>query len=101
VLRHWFKKALADFLPDEIIRKKKHGFGLPFGPWLVSHAPLQKFARESIDGLIERGLILHSTRDRLFSRDLEKFPGYYGEMIWILMMAEQWMRRAVPHWRLG
>lgn len=100
-LRHWFKQALGGFLPDEIIRKKKHGFGLPFGPWLVKHRKLQQFARESIDGLVERGLIQSGAMDRLFSADLERHPGYYGEMIWILMMAEQWLRRAAPAWRIG
>ena len=28
-LRWFFKEALRGFLPDEIIAKKKHGFGLP------------------------------------------------------------------------
>jgi asparagine synthase (glutamine-hydrolysing) len=99
-LRHWFKKALADFLPIEILRKKKHGFGLPFGPWLIRHPALQRLARDSIDGLVERGLVAQTARDRLFSPQLEAFPGYYGEMIWILMMAEQWMRRGAPRWQL-
>jgi asparagine synthase (glutamine-hydrolysing) len=100
-LRHWFKQALGGFLPDEIIRKKKHGFGLPFGPWLVKHPALQRLARESIGGLVDRGLIQPAAIDRLFSSELERYPGYYGEMIWILMMAEQWLRRAAPSWRLG
>ena len=56
-LRAWFKEALSDFLPVEILRKKKHGFGLPFGPWLVRHPALQELARSSIDGLVERKLI--------------------------------------------
>jgi len=30
-LRYFFKEALRGFLPDEIITKSKHGFGLPFG----------------------------------------------------------------------
>ena len=30
-LRYFFKEALRGFLPDEIIAKQKHGFGLPFG----------------------------------------------------------------------
>ncbi len=33
-LRHFYKEAMAGFLPDEIIHKTKHGFGLPFGLWL-------------------------------------------------------------------
>ena len=32
-LRWFFKEALRGFLPDEIIAKKKQGFGLPFGVW--------------------------------------------------------------------
>ncbi len=30
-LRWFFKEALRGFLPDAILTKKKHGFGLPFG----------------------------------------------------------------------
>lgn len=99
-LRHWFKQALAGFLPAEIIRKRKHGFGLPFGPWLVKNPSLQRLARESVDALIERGLIRPTAVSHLFSSELERHPAYFGEMIWILMMAEHWLRRAAPRWRL-
>jgi asparagine synthase (glutamine-hydrolysing) len=27
---------------------------------------------------------------------LAEHPGYYGEMIWILMMLEQWLRKHAP-----
>jgi asparagine synthase (glutamine-hydrolysing) len=30
---------------------------------------------------------------------LSEHPGYYGEMVWILMMLEQWLRRHVPDYR--
>ena len=39
-LRWFFKQALRDFLPPEIISKKKHGFGLPVGAWLIDAQPL-------------------------------------------------------------
>jgi asparagine synthase (glutamine-hydrolysing) len=100
-LRPWFKQALTGFLPIEVVQKKKHGFGLPFGPWLVRHAGLQRFARDAVGGLIERGLILPSAMDRMFSPELERFPGYYGELVWILMMLEHWLRAAAPRWRLS
>ena len=32
--RYLFKRATRGFLPDEILQKKKHGFGLPIGIWL-------------------------------------------------------------------
>jgi hypothetical protein len=51
-LRWFFKEALRGFLPDEIITKKKQGFGLPFGVWATRHAGLREFARESLLSLL-------------------------------------------------
>ena len=50
-LRWFFKEALRGFLPDEIITKQKHGFGLPFGVWLQHHPPLQQLATDSLTDL--------------------------------------------------
>lgn len=98
-LRHFFKAALADFLPVEIIQKKKHGFGLPVGPWLLSDASLRGLARGSLDGLALRGIVRPDLVDDLFSSRLQEHPGYYGEMIWILMMLEQWLRASAASFR--
>jgi asparagine synthase (glutamine-hydrolysing) len=45
-LRWFFKEALRGFLPDEIITKKKHGFGLPFGVWANRHAGCRPWLAE-------------------------------------------------------
>ena len=95
-LRYFFKEALRGFLPDEIIRKRKHGFGLPFGLWLVRHEPLQRLARTSVDRLIERGVIRDDLVRELFSIRLHEHAGYFGEMIWILMMLERWLQAKAP-----
>lgn len=92
-LRWFFKKALADFLPAEILTKKKQGFGLPFGHWALQHRPLHTLARESADVLVERGIVRGEFVDDLFSRHLRAFPGYYGEMVWIMMMLGIWVGR--------
>jgi asparagine synthase (glutamine-hydrolysing) len=42
-LRWFFKEALRGFLPDEIITKKKQGFGLPFGVWAMRHDGLKRW----------------------------------------------------------
>jgi asparagine synthase (glutamine-hydrolysing) len=39
-LRWFFKQALRGFLPSAILRKRKHGFGLPFGIWTTQHPPV-------------------------------------------------------------
>lgn len=92
-LRWFFKEALRGFLPDEIITKKKQGFGLPFGVWAVKHKPLRDLAEDSLRGLVGRGILRAEFVDSLFARYLQEHPGYYGEMVWISMMMEQWMRR--------
>ncbi len=100
-LRWFFKEALRGFLPDAIITKKKHGFGLPFGVWATRDAALQALARDSVRGLGERGIVRREFTDTLVDNLLPQHPGYYGEMVWILMMLEQWFRHHLPDYRLG
>ncbi len=90
-LRWFFKEALRGFLPDEIIAKKKHGFGLPFGVWTCQHPGLRALARDTLASLKTRGIIRPGFIDELLDTHLPAHPGYYGEMVWVLMMMELWM----------
>jgi asparagine synthase (glutamine-hydrolysing) len=90
-LRWFFKHALRDFLPPEILAKKKHGFGLPFGPWLVAHRRLREFVEASLATLRGRGIVRDDFIDRLVGDVVGRHPGYYGEMVWVLMMLGQWL----------
>ena len=100
-LRWFFKEALRDFLPREIIAKKKQGFGLPFGVWANTTPALKALARDSLNGLAERGLVRAEFVKTLLEQRLAEHPGYFGEMIWILMMLEQWLRAKAPGYRLS
>ena len=99
-LRWFFKEALRGFLPDEIIRKKKQGFGLPFGVWMLQHQGLGDLARDSLGSLAGRGIVQPAFLRELLEQRLAEHPGYYGEMVWILVMLEQWLRHRAPDWRL-
>lgn len=92
-LRWFFKESLRGFLPDEILIKKKQGFGLPFGVWVVHHSGLRRLAEDSVRGLVDRKIFRSRFVDDLFKNLLHEHPGYYGEMIWIAMMLEQWLRQ--------
>ncbi|OWW22242.1 asparagine synthetase B family protein [Noviherbaspirillum denitrificans] len=91
-LRYFFKEALRGILPDEIITKQKHGFGLPFGVWLQRHKALRELATDSLSGLKARGIVRADFIDGLEQR-LNEHAGYHGTMVWVLMMMEQWFRR--------
>jgi asparagine synthase (glutamine-hydrolysing) len=89
-LRYFFKEALRGFLPDEILAKEKHGFGLPYGPWLRTHAGLRSISFDSLSALRRRGIVRPDFLDRLTGEHVEAHAGYYGTMVWVLMMLEQW-----------
>jgi asparagine synthase (glutamine-hydrolysing) len=92
-LRYFFKQALRDFLPPEIITKTKHGFGLPFGRWLHTHEPLRQLAFESLSDLKKRDIVRAEFIDQLSGVHVNSHADYYGTMVWILMMLEQWLKQ--------
>jgi asparagine synthase (glutamine-hydrolysing) len=98
-LRHFFKEALRGFLPDEIIRKQKHGFGMPFGVWLLSHERLRAFAAGSLESLRDRGVFEPAVLDAVH-RPSAPDASYYGELVWIGMMLEHWLQAHAPAFRL-
>ncbi len=92
-LRFFFKEALRGFLPDEIIRKKKHGFGLPFGEWTIRHAGLRDLTFDALGSLKHRGWIRPQFIDELRQELMPAHPNYYGTIAWVLMMLELWLQR--------
>jgi asparagine synthase (glutamine-hydrolysing) len=91
-LRYFFKEALRGYLPDEIITKQKHGFGLPFGVWLQKDKGLHALAADSLTDLKLRHIVRADFIDSLLSQHLNEHAGYHGTMVWVLMMMEQWYK---------
>jgi asparagine synthase (glutamine-hydrolysing) len=98
-LRWFFKEALRGFLPDAVITKSKKGFGLPFGVWVLRHEGLRRLTSDALRSVATRGVVNPRFVDDLMSNRLAQHPGYYGEMVWILMMLEHWLRAHAPSWR--
>ena len=90
-LRWFFKKALDDLLPEKIINKSKHGFGLPFGVWSTQYAPLGDLVGDSLSDFKKRGLIQPAYLDHMLAMQRGQHASYYGVMIWVVMMLEQWL----------
>ncbi len=92
--RHLFKLATAGILPEQILRKKKQGFGLPTAVWLRSDPAFQATVRETLFdartrargwwdlGFVERLLTEHAQG----SWD-------HADSIWRLYVLENWLRR--------
>ncbi len=91
-LRKFYKEAMVGFLPDAILNKSKHGFGLPFGIWLKDYQPLQDLAYDSINDLKKRSYFKNEFLDHAVKMHQSIHAAYYGELIWILMMLELWFQ---------
>lgn len=90
-IRHFYKVAMKGCLPDKIINKPKHGFGLPFGIWMSKNADLQDMAYSSINRLKYYGYFRDDFLDQTIQLHKSGHAKYYGELIWILMILEHWM----------
>ena len=90
-LRSFYKKAMADFLPGEIIRKTKHGFGLPFGVWLKTHAALGELIFAHLDSLRRRHIVSSSFIDEIVRGHRTGDASFFGYPIWDMAMLDAWM----------
>jgi asparagine synthase (glutamine-hydrolysing) len=99
-LRWFFKEALRGFLPDAIITKKKHGFGLPFGVWVCADSALRNLVEDTLRSLNRRNIVEAVFLRSLLADLLPAHPAYYGELVWILMMLEQWLQQHAPGFRV-
>jgi asparagine synthase (glutamine-hydrolysing) len=98
-LRRFYRHAMRGFLPDAVIDKKKHGFGLPFGVWTRTHQGLRRQATDAIESLRQRRLFEPAFLDRALALHSDVHAAYYGELVWILMVLELWFAARMPHAR--
>jgi asparagine synthase (glutamine-hydrolysing) len=89
-LRAFYKKAMRGYLPGKTIRKRKHGFGLPYGPLLRRGTRLQTAAYDSLQTLKVRGYVRADHIDRLLNRHYRSGLSSDAAAIWDLMMLELW-----------
>ena len=96
-LRSFFKKAYADFLPQEILRKKKHGFGLPIQVWLYQDKRLRDMCLDLIlsDSFYERGFFEKKAVMEIAHNSKAYESSIYGTILWNLMILELWFRKHV------
>ena len=90
-LRWFFKEALKDFLPREILTKSKHGFGLPFGIWALKHAPLRELVDDTLNRFKDRGFLKAGFVEEIGRQHAGEHPTYFGKMIWVMVILELWL----------
>jgi asparagine synthase (glutamine-hydrolysing) len=89
-LRYLFKHALRDFLPRNPAQDQAR-LRLPFGLWLREYRPLTELAEHSLAAFGRRGIVRREYLERLIAEHRSGHATYFGTMIWVLMIAEQWL----------
>lgn len=91
--RHLFKLAMADILPQEIIKKKKQGFGLPMAVWLRQGGAMRDLVNDVLRSrrARERGYFQPDFVEQLLQSH-ERGSWDYSSEIFRLLMLELWHR---------
>lgn len=89
-IRDFYKRAVADFLPPEVIAKKKHGFGMPFREWPRRDPGVRELFHDSLAALKTRGYVRPAFIDSIWGADGPADEARFGGMVWDLVMLEQW-----------
>ncbi len=91
--RYIFKLALRDFLPDEIIHKKKHGFGVPVSLWFRSHKGFRELLLDvtSDRTTTNRGYLNAAGVRKIVDEHLKGVVDH-GQTLWAILMLELWQR---------
>jgi asparagine synthase (glutamine-hydrolysing) len=93
--RYIFKKAMQAILPHAILYKKKHGFGVPLGRWLLQDQQLHGLMRDLLCDVRtrQRGYFRPAFFEEILRLHREDHVGFYGEIIWHLLALEIWHRQ--------
>ncbi len=94
--RHLFKRAMKGILPDEILKKKKQGFGLPTEVWLRSDRAFQNMVRDVLFDArtTNRGWWQPAFVEKLLAEHV-RGTWDHADYIWRLYILELWLRRHV------
>ena len=92
--RYIFKQAMKGILPEKILYKKKHGFGVPVAQWLLENSRMRSLMQDILNDsrTLQRGYFRKDFCTKLM-RLHKAQPNYYGEIVWYFVALEIWHRK--------
>lgn len=93
--RYIFKEAMRGILPEQVLFKKKHGFGVPIGNWFLQDAGLRSLAQDVLNDsrTRQRGYFRAGFYDQVLDLHRRDHAAFYGEVIWYFVALELWHRQ--------
>lgn len=93
IRKYILKKAMADILPERIIKRAKMGFSIPINIWLWEKNKLSAMVRDTLldRKTGRRGFFNHKIIETMLTEH-EHLVRLHGHRIWSLFMFELWCR---------
>ena len=96
--RYLFKQAFRELLPVEIIKKKKHGFGIPVAMWMKTDVRMREILHEGVlsERAFARGYFERKALEHLIHlHETTDDTPYYGDILWNFLALELWHHHMV------
>lgn len=95
--RYLFKRAFRHLLPAEVLRKKKHGFGIPVAVWMKSDPHMKALTHDILlsQRTYQRGYIRRTFVEELLRKHRSDNTAFYGDTLWTFLTLELWFRQFV------
>lgn len=91
-LRKFYKDAMKGFLPEEILEKRKHGFGLPYMAYVRTYPPMRDLAYAALAKFRERGIMRRAFIDKAMSIHSSGAESAIASAIWDMVILELWLQ---------
>lgn len=90
--KYLFKKSVENWLPPDILNKRKLGFPVPIGPWFKNS--LKSWVKEVLldPKSLQRGYLQRRGVEALLDRKLLRYDRYWERVVWGLLNFELWHR---------
>lgn len=98
--KYLFKRAVADLLPESVLKRPKKGFSIPLDLWLWEKGPWREMIYDTIFGLRtrQRGQFNMKMLERL-QHEHDRLEGLHGYKLWTVYTFEAWQRAFLDSYR--
>ncbi|MFS8086911.1 MAG: asparagine synthetase B family protein, partial [Acidobacteriota bacterium] len=97
--KYLLKELAEEYLPADIVHRRKQGFMPPLAEWLVGQLKDETLAALSPQGLGKRGLFRVGALQEILDQHYDGRRSHRGRL-WALLMLEKWFQRYAPEFSL-
>jgi asparagine synthase (glutamine-hydrolysing) len=84
-------ESVADLLPADVVRRRKHGFVLPLDTWM--RGPLGPFCEVRLRRLEQRGVLQPRAIQRYWQKFLARERDLSWSRMWALVALDEWLEQ--------